>query len=114
MCSPAVNDFGWGLNQRSLPELKLIGELRRVAWDCAKEYGQRDEGKEDGFTWTGITIGNPIDWVSRVYSYICLSLSLLFISFKPCVRSRLGTMGNNPIHSQLARISSLSTYTYIY
>lgn len=28
------------------------------------EYAQRDEGKEDGFTWTGITIGNPIDWVS--------------------------------------------------
>ncbi|KAI0873699.1 NmrA-like family protein [Hypoxylon argillaceum] len=57
-----INDFGWGLNPRSLPEFKPIGETRKVAWDSAKEYAQRDEGKEDGFTWTGITIGNPIDW----------------------------------------------------
>ncbi|KAI3333271.1 NmrA-like family protein [Ustulina deusta] len=57
-----INDFGWGLNEQSLPELKPIGETRRVAWNCAMEYAQRDEGKEDGFTWTGITIGNPIDW----------------------------------------------------
>ncbi|KAK5634404.1 hypothetical protein RRF57_010117 [Xylaria bambusicola] len=57
-----VNDFGWGLNERSLPELKPIGEPRKLAWECAFEYATRDEGKEDGFTWTGITIGNPIDW----------------------------------------------------
>ncbi|KAI1113961.1 NmrA-like family protein [Nemania sp. NC0429] len=57
-----INDFGWGLNERSLPELKPIGEQRKVAWDCAVEYARRDEGKQDGFTWTGITIGNPIDW----------------------------------------------------
>ncbi|KAI0445385.1 NmrA-like family protein [Xylaria telfairii] len=57
-----TNDFGWGINQNSLPEFKPIGEARQVAWNCAKEYAQRDEGKEDGFTWTGITIGNPIDW----------------------------------------------------
>ncbi|KAI1200747.1 NmrA-like family protein [Nemania serpens] len=57
-----VNDFGWGLNERSLPEFKPIGEPRKLAWDCAKEYARRDEGKADGFTWTGITIGNPIDW----------------------------------------------------
>lgn len=68
----AVNDFGWGLNPRSLPEFKPIGETRKVAWDSAKEYAQRDEGKEDGFTWTGITIGNPIDWVS----FLFLSLPL--------------------------------------
>ncbi|TGJ80540.1 hypothetical protein E0Z10_g8222 [Xylaria hypoxylon] len=57
-----INDFGWGLNKRSLPEFKPIGEPRKVAWDCAIDYAQRDEGKENGFTWTGITIGNPIDW----------------------------------------------------
>ncbi|KAI1179176.1 NmrA-like family protein [Nemania sp. FL0916] len=57
-----INDFGWGLNDRSEPELKSIGAARRVAWDCAAEYARGDEGKEDGFTWTGITIGNPIDW----------------------------------------------------
>ncbi|KAI1751652.1 NmrA-like family protein [Xylaria castorea] len=57
-----INDFGWGINKKSLPEFKLIGESRQVAWDCAKEYARRDEGKENGFTWTGITIGNPIDW----------------------------------------------------
>ncbi|KAI0479679.1 NmrA-like family protein [Xylaria cf. heliscus] len=57
-----INDFGWGLNKKALPEFKPIGEKRQVAWDRAKEYAQRDEGKENGFTWTGITIGNPIDW----------------------------------------------------
>jgi hypothetical protein len=39
------------------------------------EYAQEDEGKEDGFTWTGITIGNPIDWVS-FFSGLGLFLSL--------------------------------------
>ncbi|KAI0861542.1 NmrA-like family protein [Xylaria cubensis] len=57
-----INDFGWGINEKSLPEFKPLGESRQVAWNCAKEYAQRDEGKENGFTWTGITIGNPIDW----------------------------------------------------
>ncbi|KAI0538610.1 NmrA-like family protein [Xylaria digitata] len=57
-----INDFGWGLNPRSLPEFKHIGDSRKVAWDLAEEYAQRDKGKENGFTWTGITIGNPIDW----------------------------------------------------
>ncbi|KAI0400212.1 NmrA-like family protein [Xylaria palmicola] len=53
-----INDFGWGLNERSLPEFQPIGEPRKVAWDRAVEHAQ----KNDGFTWTGITIGNPIDW----------------------------------------------------
>ncbi|KAI0972220.1 NmrA-like family protein [Xylaria arbuscula] len=57
-----INDFGWGLNERSLPEIKPIGESRKVAWNRAFEYAQSEEGKENGFTWTGITIGNPIDW----------------------------------------------------
>ncbi|KAI0543683.1 NmrA-like family protein [Xylaria curta] len=57
-----INDFGWGINENSLPEFKPLGEKRQVAWNCAKEYALRDEGKENGFTWTGITIGNPIDW----------------------------------------------------
>ncbi|KAI0429752.1 NmrA-like family protein [Xylaria sp. FL1042] len=57
-----INDFGWGLNERSLPEFKPINEPRKAAWSRAMEYARRDEGKEDGFTWTGITIGNPIDW----------------------------------------------------
>ncbi|KAI1129136.1 NmrA-like family protein [Nemania abortiva] len=57
-----INDFGWGLNSKSVPELAPVGEARQVAWDCAAEYAQRDEGKQYGFTWTGITIGNPIDW----------------------------------------------------
>ncbi|KAI0107130.1 NmrA-like family protein [Nemania sp. FL0031] len=57
-----VNDFGWGLNSKSVPELEPISEKRKIAWDRAIEYAQRDKGKENGFTWTGITIGNPIDW----------------------------------------------------
>ncbi|KAI1822028.1 NmrA-like family protein [Xylaria intraflava] len=57
-----INDFGWGPNSLALPEFKPIGEMRQVAWNRAMEYARRDEGKTDGFTWTGITIGNPIDW----------------------------------------------------
>ncbi|KAI0142223.1 NmrA-like family protein [Xylariaceae sp. FL1272] len=62
-----INDFGWGLNDKALPEFKPIGEMRRVAWDAAMEYAKGDEGKGDGFSWTGITIGNPIDWALRKF-----------------------------------------------
>lgn len=57
-----VNDFGWGPGSRGLPEFDDIHVRRRAQWDRARE---RAEGNR-GFTWTGITSGNPIDWVSPV------------------------------------------------
>ncbi|KAK8876917.1 NmrA-like family protein [Apiospora arundinis] len=56
-----VNDFGWGQNPRSYPEMREVGARRHIAWDRAKEKAEADPG----FTWTGITIGNPIDWALR-------------------------------------------------
>lgn len=65
-----VNDFGWGQNPRSYPEMREVGARRHIAWDRAKEKAEADPG----FTWTGITIGNPIDWVcaSRFFSFLFL------------------------------------------
>ncbi|KAI3326748.1 NAD(P)-binding protein [Xylariaceae sp. AK1471] len=70
-----INDFGWGLNKKGLPEFESIGEPRQVAWDRAMEYAQRDEGKEDGFTWTGITIGNPTDWALAKFPHMGFNLA---------------------------------------
>ncbi|EAW12451.1 aromatic alcohol reductase [Aspergillus clavatus NRRL 1] len=53
-----VNDFGWGPDIDGLPEFKAIHAQRRATWDHAKEKARENAG----FTWTGITIGNPIDW----------------------------------------------------
>ncbi|KAK8102483.1 NAD(P)-binding protein [Apiospora sp. TS-2023a] len=58
-----VNDFGWGQNPRSFPEMLEVGARRHVAWDHAKEKAAANPG----FTWTGITIGNPIDWALRKF-----------------------------------------------
>lgn len=54
-----VNDFGWGQNPRSFPEMREVGARRHVAWDRARAKAAANPA----FTWTGITIGNPIDWV---------------------------------------------------
>ncbi|KAK9770518.1 putative NmrA-like domain-containing protein [Seiridium cardinale] len=59
-----INDFGWGPNFRSEPEFREIGARRHVAWDHAKKLAQGNPR----FTWTGITIGNPIDWALRRFS----------------------------------------------
>ncbi|KAK7947009.1 NAD(P)-binding protein [Apiospora aurea] len=58
-----VNDFGWGQNPRSYPEMAEVGSRRHVAWDRAKEKAAGNPG----FTWTGVTIGNPIDWALRKF-----------------------------------------------
>jgi uncharacterized protein YbjT (DUF2867 family) len=59
-----VNDFGWGPNFRRMPEFSAIGAHRRAGWDHAKAKAERNPE----FTWTGITSGNPIDWVSIPWS----------------------------------------------
>ncbi|KAI1270105.1 NmrA-like family protein [Xylariaceae sp. FL1019] len=63
-----INDFGWGLNKNALPEFKPFGDMRRVAWYAAMEHAREDEAKDGdgGFSWTGITIGNPLDWALRM------------------------------------------------
>lgn len=60
-----VNDFGWGQNTRGLPEFDDIRVKRRAQWDRARVRAEANPG----FTWTGITTGNPIDWVSRGKHY---------------------------------------------
>lgn len=57
-----VNDFGWGPDIRGLPDFAEVHKLRRVQWEYARMKGKTNPG----FTWTGITSGNPIDWVSRM------------------------------------------------
>jgi hypothetical protein len=58
-----LNDFGWGLRTRThgLPELRETVEKRHAIWD----YAAKRAAANPAFTWTGITTGNPIDWVRR-------------------------------------------------
>ncbi|KAK8073469.1 NmrA-like family protein [Apiospora phragmitis] len=56
-----VNEFGWGGNPRSYPEMVEVGARRHVAWDHARAKAEANPA----FTWTGVTIGNPIDWALR-------------------------------------------------
>ncbi|KAI1089768.1 NAD(P)-binding protein [Rostrohypoxylon terebratum] len=53
-----VDDFGWGPDFNSLPEFRDIGAQRRVTFDHAKTLSEANPS----FTYTGIIIGNPIDW----------------------------------------------------
>jgi hypothetical protein len=56
-----IDDFGWGPNPHSFPEFANIHDRRRKGWDHAEERAKANPA----FTWTGITTGNPIDWVGR-------------------------------------------------
>lgn len=56
-----VDDFGWGPGMRCLPEFAEVHKQRRGQWD----YTRVKSGENPDFTWTGVTIGNPIDWVSQ-------------------------------------------------
>ncbi|KAI1205418.1 NAD(P)-binding protein [Annulohypoxylon truncatum] len=56
-----VDDFGWGPKFNSLPEFREIGAQRKVTYDHAKKLCQANSN----FTYTGITIGNPIDWAIK-------------------------------------------------
>ncbi|KAH8680512.1 hypothetical protein BX600DRAFT_444577 [Xylariales sp. PMI_506] len=57
-----INDFGWGPDFRSEPEFAPIGGQRQLTWARARDLAALPES---GFTWTGITIGNPIDWALK-------------------------------------------------
>jgi hypothetical protein len=55
-----IDDFGWGETPASLPEFDAIHKQRCLGWDHAKAKASANAK----FTWTGISMGNPIDWVS--------------------------------------------------
>lgn len=54
-----IDDFGWGPTTKGFPEFGAIHASRREGWDYAVEKAKEVEG----FTWTGLSTGNPIDWV---------------------------------------------------
>lgn len=54
-----VNDFGWGPDVEGLPEFAAVHAQRRKCWDHADARAKANPA----FTWTGLTTGNPIDWV---------------------------------------------------
>ncbi|OIW23591.1 NAD(P)-binding protein [Coniochaeta ligniaria NRRL 30616] len=58
-----VDDFGWGRESRSFPEFGEIHRGRTRGWDRARE--RADGEGEGGFSWTGISTGNPVDWALR-------------------------------------------------
>lgn len=60
-----LNEFAWHEEFRGIDDLKAFGEPRRRD----REYVRALEGKgevEGGFSWSGVAVGNPIDWVSQV------------------------------------------------
>lgn len=67
-----VDDFGWGPHFHGLPEFSEIRARRCVGWDHAKSRADANPK----FTYTGITSGNPIDWVRFFFSFSSLDKSL--------------------------------------
>lgn len=59
-----VNDFGWGPDIEGLPEFAAVHAQRRKCWDHAHACSKANPA----FTWTGLTTGNPIDWVRSIFS----------------------------------------------
>jgi len=60
-----VDDFGWGPDvPRSYPEFAEVHALRMEGWEHAKRRAEESEREGGTFSWTGISTGNPIDWVS--------------------------------------------------
>jgi hypothetical protein len=55
-----IDDFGWGLTTKGFEEFSAIHASRREGWDYAAKKAEEDPS----FTWTGLSTGNPIDWVS--------------------------------------------------
>ncbi|KAL8285626.1 hypothetical protein RB597_002610 [Gaeumannomyces tritici] len=53
-----VDDFGWGPAFRGLPDLAGVAAERRAGFDAAAGLAARNPG----FTWTGVSVGLPIDW----------------------------------------------------
>lgn len=65
-----IDDFGWGPEIRGLPEFAPVHAERKAQWDYARAKAEADPA----FTWTGITSGNPIDWVRDDSRIVCLDI----------------------------------------
>lgn len=75
-----IDDFGWGPDIRGLSEFAKVHKLRRAQWEYASVKGRDNPG----FTWTGITSGNPIDWVSKMdLKTLRASRMLMEVRFRP-------------------------------
>jgi hypothetical protein len=61
-----IDDFGWGLTTKGFKEFSAIHASRREGWD----YAAKKAEEVPSFTWTGLSTGNPIDWVSTTYLLI--------------------------------------------
>jgi hypothetical protein len=57
-----IDDFGWGPDVRGFPEFAAIHAHRRLGWDHARARAEANPH----FTWTGLSTGNPIDWVRAI------------------------------------------------
>lgn len=67
-CDPTVkrlvvDDFGWGPVAHRLPEFAPLHARRKAQWEYAQ--ARAEEAGGGVLTWTGIAIGNPIDWVKK-------------------------------------------------
>ncbi|KAI1459585.1 NAD(P)-binding protein [Annulohypoxylon moriforme] len=58
-----VDDFGWGPDFNSLHEFRPMSAQRSVTYEYAKKVSQTNPN----FTWTAITVGNPVDWTIELY-----------------------------------------------
>ncbi|KAG9966378.1 NAD(P)-binding protein, partial [Aureobasidium melanogenum] len=58
-----VDDFGWGPTTKGFEEFGAIHASRREGWDYAAEKAREVKG----FTWTGLSTGNPIDWAMKKF-----------------------------------------------
>lgn len=82
-----INDFGWGPDVNSFPEFHAIHAHRRAGWDHARARAEQNRA----FTWTGISTGNPIDWVyPSLLPASVMSLHLV-ISVMVCVKTEILT-----------------------
>jgi hypothetical protein len=61
-----IDDFGWGPDFRGLPEFDEIKDNRTAGWNRAAKLSKENTN----FTWSGISVGNPIDWVRRNTSVV--------------------------------------------
>ncbi|KAB5525707.1 NmrA-like family protein [Coniochaeta sp. 2T2.1] len=66
-----VDDFGWGMARKSFEEFGAVHRLRVEGWERARE---RAEGSGGKFTWTGVSIGNPIDWALNKFPLMGFNL----------------------------------------
>lgn len=60
-----VDDFGWGPDIRGLPEFSDIHAQRTATW----LHAQAKAEAKPAFTFMGVAVGNPIDWVSNPVSF---------------------------------------------